>query len=145
MSAAALDAFRGQTIGIVLQNLHLIEALTLTDNLRLAQTLAGQTPDPDRLRRVMGELGLANHAKARPSELSHGEAQRAAIARAVINRPRLILADEPTSALDDGNCAVVLHLLRAQAETTGATLVVVTHDGRLTPQFANRVDLGRHP
>ena len=121
---AELDRWRGRNVGIVLQNLHLIAAISARDNLRLARALAG-LPD----------------AGVRPPQLSQGEAQRLAIARAVINRPMLILADEPTSALDDGNCETVLRLLRAQAEASGATLLIATHDARLETHFGHRLEL----
>jgi putative ABC transport system ATP-binding protein len=141
LAPAALDAFRGNAIGIVLQRLHLIPALTVRDNLRLARTLARQPPDPARIQALIAQLGLAGVADARPSQLSQGEAQRAAIARAVVNRPALILADEPTSALDDANCEVVLGLLRAQTEASKATLLIATHDARLKAHFAHRLEL----
>ena len=138
---AELDRLRGQKIGIVLQNLHLIAAITVRDNLRLARSLAGLQADEGRIEQLLAELQLAELAGARPRELSQGEAQRVAIARAVINRPALILADEPTSALDDGNCAAVVRLLRRQAEASGATLVIATHDQRLAPHFEDRLAL----
>lgn len=141
LTPAELDAFRGRTIGIVLQRLHLIPALTVRDNLRLARTLARLPPDPARIDNLLAELGLAVFAGARPSRLSEGEAQRVAIGRAVVNHPALILADEPTSALDDANCEAVLALLRTQAEASGATLVIATHDARLKPLFHNRLEL----
>jgi putative ABC transport system ATP-binding protein len=146
-----LDRLRGQKIGIVLQTLHLISAISVRDNLRLARSLAGLPDDHERRERLLDELGLAGLAGRRPPELSHGEAQRVAIARAVINRPALILADEPTSALDDANCAAALQLLRRQAEASGATLVIATHDQRLVPHFEDRLALapaataGRRP
>jgi putative ABC transport system ATP-binding protein len=145
LTPAELDAFRGRTIGIVLQRLHLIAALTVRDNLRLARTLARLPPDPARVDTLIAELGLAALAEARPSRLSEGEAQRAAIGRAVVNSPALILADEPTSALDDANCEAVLALLRAQAEASGATLVIATHDARLKPFFQQRLELPAAP
>jgi putative ABC transport system ATP-binding protein len=145
LTPAQLDAFRGKTIGIVLQRLHLIAALTVRDNLRLARTLARLPPDPGRVDTLIADLGLAALTGARPSRLSEGEAQRVAIARAVVNRPALILADEPTSALDDANCAAVLALLRAQAEASGATLVIATHDARLQPFFQHRLELPARP
>lgn len=145
MTPAELDAFRGRSIGIVLQRLHLIPALTVRDNLRLARTLARLPPDAARIDGLIADLGLAALAGARPSRLSQGEAQRVAIARAVVNRPMLILADEPTSALDDANCAAVLALLRAQAEASGATLVIATHDARLKPHFRHRLELPAEP
>jgi putative ABC transport system ATP-binding protein len=145
LKPAELDAFRGRMVGIVLQRLHLIPALTVRDNLRLARTLARLPPDPERLDTLLADLGLAALAGARPRQLSEGEAQRVAIARAVINRPALILADEPTSALDDANCEAVLALLRAQAETSGATLVIATHDARLKPHIWHRLELPVQP
>jgi putative ABC transport system ATP-binding protein len=142
---ATLDALRGQRIGIVLQRLHLIGALTVRDNLRLARYLAGLPPEPGRIDRLLADLGLAALAGARPGRLSQGEAQRVAIARAVVNRPDLILADEPTSALDDRNCQAVLGLLLGQAEDCGATLLVASHDARLWTHFADRLELELRP
>ena len=141
LGPAALDAFRGRRIGIVLQSMHLIGALSVRDNLRLARSLARQPPAPERIEGLLAELGLARLARLQPRQLSQGERQRLAIARAVVNRPALILADEPTSALDDANCAAVLDLLRRQAQASGATLVVATHDQRLAPHFAHRLVL----
>jgi putative ABC transport system ATP-binding protein len=145
LTPAELDSFRGRSIGIVLQRLHLIPALSVRDNLRLARALAGQPPDPARIEALIADLGLATLAGARPSRLSQGEAQRVAIARALANRPLLILADEPTSALDDANCAAVLALLRTQAKASGATLVIATHDARLKHHFEHRLDLPARP
>jgi putative ABC transport system ATP-binding protein len=145
LTPAQLDAFRGKTIGIVLQRLHLIPALTVRDNLRLARTLARLPPEPARIDALIAQLGLSALADARPSRLSQGEAQRVAIGRAVVNDPALILADEPTSALDDANCEAVLALLRAQAEASGATLLIATHDARLKPFFRHRLELPAPP
>jgi putative ABC transport system ATP-binding protein len=145
LTPAQLDAFRGTMVGIVLQRLHLIAALTVRDNLRLARTLARLPPDPRRIDTLIVDLGLATLAGARPSRLSEGEAQRVAIGRALVNHPALILADEPTSALDDANCAAVFALLRTQAEASGATLVIATHDARLQPFFQHRLELPAGP
>jgi putative ABC transport system ATP-binding protein len=145
LAPAALDGFRGRTIGIVLQRLHLIRALTVRDNLRLAQSLAGLPVSTEWIDRLLAELGLTALAMARPDRLSEGEAQRVAIARAVINRPTLILADEPTSALDDASCDAVFRLLHAQAEASGATLLIATHDARLKSHFRHRLELPAGP
>jgi putative ABC transport system ATP-binding protein len=145
LGTAAIDAFRGRRIGIVFQALHLVPALTVADNLRLARFLAGLSRDDGRVMRVLADLDLGGKAGAWPRDLSQGEAQRVAIARAVINTPQLILADEPTSALDDGNCTRVLDLLREQAAACDATLLVATHDHRIKERFDRRLELEARP
>lgn len=141
LSASELDHFRGKNIGIVLQRLHLIDSLTVMKNLLLAQYMAGEAQDTARVREVLGSLDLADKAGARPHELSHGQAQRVAVARAVVNNPKLLLADEPTSNLDDTRCMQVLDLLLAQAKACGATLVIATHDQRIKARVANQYEL----
>jgi len=135
------DRFRGRHVGIVFQTLHLVEALTVEANLRLAQYLAGVKQDRTRIVEVLESLGVADKIAAKPRLLSQGEAQRVAIARAVINRPSLILADEPSSALDDASCEQVIALLEDQAVAVGATLVIATHDARVKERFARRLTL----
>jgi ABC-type lipoprotein export system ATPase subunit len=141
LSSAALDRFRGKNIGIIFQQSHFVRALTVEENLVLAQQLAGLKPDRKRVQELLYHLDLGHKLHAKPDRLSQGEQQRVAIARAIINRPNLILADEPTSALDDDNCREVIALLEREAKVVGATLLIVTHDGRLKEQFANRVTL----
>jgi len=128
-------------IGIVPQKLHLIASLNVEQNLLLAQYMAGAKQEPARAAQVLAGVGLADRAGARPHQLSHGQAQRAAVARAVMNRPKLLIADEPTSNLDDAHCAAALDLLESQAAECGATLIVATHDARAKPRFANRLEL----
>jgi len=141
LEGAALDRWRGRTLGIVPQKLHLIASLSLLENLELAQFLAGLPADSRRAREVLAAVQLGDRAAARPAQLSHGEAQRAAVARAAINRPKLLIADEPTSNLDDANCARALDLLQAQARDCGATLIVATHDQRARGRFGQRLEL----
>lgn len=136
------DRFRGKHIGLVMQRLHLISALTVGNNLRLAQQLAEVAGDDNAILKLLQQLGIADRLDRYPRELSQGEAQRVAIARAVVNRPKLILADEPSSALDDANCLAAIDLLFAQALACGATLIVATHDQRIRARFARVVQLG---
>lgn len=133
LAQGARDRWRGRTVGLVPQRLHLVHALRVRENLALAQTLAGHPVDPARIAALLDAVGVAELAHRFPRQLSHGQAQRVAIARAVINRPALLLADEPTANLDDAHAARALELLRAQAVEAGATLVVASHDHRVRP------------
>lgn len=141
MSEGKRDRFRGTTIGLVFQRLHLLDALTVTQNLRLAPSLAGIPVDKNRIRETLERLDLTDKANARPHQLSMGQRQRVAIARAVMNKPQLILADEPTAALDDKRAQAVLSLLALEAQQAGATLIVATHDRRIMDAFDQRLDL----
>ena len=136
-----LDRFRGQHIGIVFQEMHLLRTLTVEENLLLAPYMAGLPQDVDRAREVLHSLEVEEKAQAYPHQLSVGQRQRVAIARAVMNRPRLLLADEPTSSLDDLRAEQVLDLLVQQAEAHEATLLVATHDRRITGHFSHRLVL----
>ncbi len=138
----ALDRWRGRSVGIVPQKLHLVGSLSVLDNLLLAPFLAGISEEKGRAESLLSHLGLKEHAHKKPDQLSHGQAQRVAIARAVMNRPKLLLADEPTANLDDAHCAQALDLLEAQARDCGATLVVATHDQRTKARFERRLELG---
>jgi putative ABC transport system ATP-binding protein len=141
LRGAALDHWRGRTVGIVPQKLHLIPSLSVLQNLLLAPYLADLPADRARALALLKSLSLEDKATARPHELSHGQAQRVAIARAVMNRPKLLLADEPTANLDDASCASALELLKAQSRECGATLIVATHDQRARQGFDRRLEL----
>ena len=145
LKPAALDRFRGQHIGIVLQRLHLVPSLSVQKNLLLAQYLAGVMQDEARAHEVLSSLDVADKAHAYPHELSFGQAQRVAVARAVVNRPKLLLADEPTSNLDDARCAQAYALLESQARACGATLVIATHDQRIKARMSNHFELKARP
>lgn len=138
-SPAARDALRRRKVGIIFQTLRLISALSLRGNLELAARLAGQPTDG--IDRLLEQLALAHRAEARPRALSQGEAQRAAIARALVARPALLLADEPTSALDDDNAARVAGLLTGLAAKQGTALLVATHDSRLKAHIPRTIQL----
>lgn len=149
------DRWRGRTIGLVPQRLHLIGAVSVADNLRLAQRLAGVGRDDARIAALLEAVQAGDLAHRFPRELSQGQAQRVAIARAVVNRPAVLLADEPTASLDRAAARRVVDLLCRLCRETGATLVVATHDadlaatldaafdiaeGRLAPQTARMRD-----
>ncbi len=141
--AADRDALRRRTVGIVFQTLRLISALSLRDNLALAARLAGQPADG--IDRLLAELSLSHRAGARPRALSQGEAQRAAIARALVARPALLLADEPTSALDDANTDRAAALLVRLAAEQGSALLIATHDSRLKAHIPRAIQLAAAP
>jgi putative ABC transport system ATP-binding protein len=135
------DRLRGQHMGFVLQRLHLIGALSVLDNLVLAQRLARLDIDSGALFSLLARLGLQDFAHRMPASLSQGESQRVALARALAHRPALVLADEPTSALDDANCTAAMELMFGQAAEAGATLVVATHDKRIRERFSQTITL----
>jgi putative ABC transport system ATP-binding protein len=141
LPTAERDQTRGRHMGIVFQTAHFVRSLTVGENLALARSLAGCSPNETAAKAVLKELGLAHKWNARVDALSVGEQQRVSIARAVVHGPGLILADEPTSALDDANTDAVLTLLRGQAERTGAALLIVTHDQRLKDRMSQHVAL----
>jgi putative ABC transport system ATP-binding protein len=141
LTAGELDRFRGRNIGIVFQQSHFVRSLTLEENLVLAQRLAGVPVNYSKIASILAQLNLAHKLRAKPEALSIGEQQRAAIARAILNQPTLILADEPTSALDDVNTEQVIQLLQEQAASVNATLLIVTHDNRLKTRFEQQIQL----
>lgn len=136
LGEAARDRLRGARVGLVFQRLHLMPALNVRDNLRLARYCAGLPPDSPYLEHLLAILQLDGLATARPEALSGGQQQRVAIARALINRPGVVLADEPTASLDDDNARRVLDLLCGAATEAGAALLIATHDARVKARVA---------
>jgi len=134
-SARQRAAFRAQRIGFVFQMFHLVPYLSVLDNVVLGGRVAGA--DRRRASELLERLGLSHRLRHKPSELSIGERQRAAIARAMMNEPDLILADEPTGNLDPDNAKQVFEILSAY-HRGGGTLVVVTH-GDMADGYADRV------
>jgi putative ABC transport system ATP-binding protein len=140
MSPSQLDSFRKNNIGIVFQRPHFVNSLTVKENLQLAQYIANKK-DNNRIEDILKNLNIFNKSNKKTNQLSQGEKQRASIALAIVNSPKLILADEPTSSLDDNNCAKVIELLKKQARDFGAQLIVITHDSRLKKHFKNTIEL----
>jgi putative ABC transport system ATP-binding protein len=140
-SAAEREAFRRAHCGFIFQAYNLFPAFTASQQLEIALAWAS-TVSPREIRRrsrdVLTELGLGDKLHLRPHELSGGEKQRVAVARALAKRPALIFADEPTAALDLHNAEIVLGMLQRATREHRATILLVTHDHRLTP-FADRV------
>lgn len=131
LSPVERDRLRGAKMGFVFQNLHLIPSLSVRQNILIAMAGRQQKKNTRGLDEILSTLGLSELQDKLPGKLSQGEKQRAAIARAVINKPAIIIADEPTSALDDGNAMNVIDLLQTCARETGAALLIATHDNRL--------------
>jgi len=127
--------FRANNIGFVFQMFHLVPYLSVIENVLVAGGAIGKY-DRARARELLQQLGLQHRLRHRPSELSAGEKQRAAIARALLNRPKLILADEPTGNLDPENAGSVLRHLH-EFQQAGGTVIVATH-GPAAKEFATR-------
>lgn len=145
LSEAARDRFRGSNIGFVFQRLHLMPALSVRENLVLAQRLARCARDGERIDGLLEQLGIADLRDRKPNSLSQGQAQRAAIARALVHRPALLIADEPTSALDDEHTHTVLELLLQAAADSGTALLIVTHDQRLRGRLGSEFLMDARP
>ena len=135
-----LLALRRDHIGYVFQSHGLIPVLSAAENVEVPLRLVRTNPTErdERVRVLLGLVGLADHAAQRPYELSGGQRQRVAIARALANRPRLVLADEPTGQLDSETAATIMPLLRAVVASEGVTVLVATHDQSLLAE-ADRV------
>ncbi len=136
MGEDALARFRSKHMGVVFQSFHLIPTMTALENVALPLELAGQGDAFARAEQELEAVGLADRAGHYPSQMSGGEQQRAALARAVVARPEILLADEPTGNLDAATGAMVMDLLFDLRDRHGATLILVTHAAEL----ANRCD-----
>jgi putative ABC transport system ATP-binding protein len=133
--------FRRSHVGFVYQADNLLPFLTVAENVGLQFALDGEPTGVDRSLELLDRLGLATEAHRLPDHLSGGQRQRAAVARAVVHRPEVILADEPTGALDAANAAGVIDLLLEVQHEIGATLVMVTHDHNAARRMDRRIGL----
>lgn len=131
MDDDALSDFRLRRIGFVFQSYNLIPELSVRENILLPGVIAREKQDEDRIAEIVESLGLSDRLNHLPSQLSGGQQQRTAIARALVNRPELLLCDEPTGNLDRKAGEQVMQLLQALNETYGITIVMITHDPAL--------------
>jgi putative ABC transport system ATP-binding protein len=138
LSEDALARFRRDTLGYVFQAYHLIPTLTALENVAVPLELAGDRDALPRAKALLDEVGLADRGHHYPVQLSGGEQQRVAVARAMARRPALLLADEPTGNLDSGTGKQIIELLVGLRDTLASTLVLVTHDAALAAR-ADRV------
>lgn len=141
LSESARDHFRGRHIGYVFQTHHLLPGFSALENVLLGMSFTGRPPDRAWAEHLLEAVGLADRLHYRPAKLSVGQQQRVAVARALANRPALVLADEPTGALDAVNAAAVLELIRSLCGEVRASLLMVTHDRQIASTFERVVDL----
>jgi lipoprotein-releasing system ATP-binding protein len=142
LSEPDLARFRNRTIGFVFQDAHLLPQYTVLENVLVPAQAFPSKDDPEaRAVDLLGRVGLSHRLRHRPAELSGGERQRVAVARALINRPGLLLCDEPTGSLDRAAAAAVASLLFELHEASRTVLVVVTHSLELAARFSRRCEL----
>jgi putative ABC transport system ATP-binding protein len=141
MSSLELARYRRQTVGMVFQAFNLLPRMTLEENVELPMRLAEveRAERAARVREALERVHLETRMTHRPGELSGGEQQRASLARALVNQPKILLADEPTGNLDSSTSEEILHLLREINQSLRVTMVMVTHERHLAEQFADRI------
>ena len=132
-----LAAIRQREMGFVFQSFHLLPTLTVSENIAFPLDIA-RRPDSARVDELIDAVGLGHRRDSLPNQLSGGEQQRTAVARALVSRPKIVFADEPTGNLDEQNADQVMQLLLDLRQQTGSALVVVTHDPALA-EMADRV------
>jgi len=143
---AGRDRFRALRIGYVFQTFNLLPAFTALENVLVGMRFGGGV-DRNRARQLLKRVGLSQRMDHRPVQMSVGEQQRVAVARALANRPTLLLADEPTANVDPGNQQAVLDLIRESCAEGGVSLLLVTHSHEAASQFSrvDRLEQFNHP
>ena len=141
LSEAKRDVFRGRHIGYIFQTHHLLPGFTALENVLLGMSFTGRRHDPAWAKHLLVSVGLQDRLDYRPSKLSVGQQQRVAVARALANRPQLVLADEPTGALDSKSAQQVLELILRLTTDASAALLMVTHDPNIAKQLPSTVHL----
>ncbi|HEX7957851.1 MAG TPA: ABC transporter ATP-binding protein [Pyrinomonadaceae bacterium] len=141
MGEDALASLRGRKLGFVFQSFHLIPSMTALENVMAPLEIAGRRDASARARRLLKDVELTERAHHYPSQLSGGEQQRVAVARAFANEPKILLADEPTGNLDSRNGRHVFDLMVEMNRRRGATLILVTHDHELAARADRRISL----
>lgn len=141
LSDDALADFRAHRIGFVFQNFNLVPVLSALENVMLPLQMRGESREAAReaAEKALDEVGLARFAQSRPDRLSGGQRQRVAVARALVIRPRLVVADEPTANLDSDNSRMVVELMREMNRSHEVTFVFTTHDPRLLQHVDRQV------
>ena len=141
MTSEQLAQYRRHTVGMVFQSFNLVPTMTLYENVELPLRFA-EAPRRERKARAMEALervGLSDRIKHRPSEMSGGEQQRAALARALVNRPKILLADEPTGNLDSKTGTEIMDLIQELNRSLKMTVIMVTHERPLAERYASRL------
>ena len=140
LSEAERDRFRASKVGYIFQTFNLLQGFTCLENILLGMSFGGGKSDRALAKRLLERVGLRKRTEYYPRQLSTGQQQRVAVARALASRPPLVLADEPTGNLDSANAKESLSLIQETCEENGAALLLVSHDPTALEQFASRKD-----
>lgn len=135
LDESARDLFRARTIGYIYQTFNLLPGFSAYENVLLGMSFSGRRPDPARAKELLKRVGLGHRLTHRPAALSVGEQQRVAVARALANRPKLLLADEPTANVDTKHQQQIIDLVRETCREENVALLLVTHSPEVAAQF----------
>ena len=140
LSESKRDKFRAKNIGYIFQTFNLLQGFSALENVCLGSYLSGRT-NIVRSKELLNRVGLADRLHYKPNTLSTGQQQRVAVARALVNKPPLVIADEPTGNLDPDSALNALGIIRNQCRDEGAALLLVSHDPRILSSFSQSLDL----